>query len=736
MTTIPTTRPAVHAPVRGAHDPGVTAGAIPTIDPIKLVKKYKWLLGAAAAAGAVLGVITHYTLLFAYPIYTPAAIFQTFPVETEVKSMGTIGSVKEELDAFMATQVQILTSDRIVDSTVNDPKLLTEAPRWTGMYMNKGLLDSAKAAKALKRNLSAGIMGESNFIRLGFWWTDPKDATAIVKTLSAAYLKDRELSSQEDVSERRRLLSRAINDTNDSIGKLQSKRQGKLRDQNVDTLDQAMSGELRNIATLQEKLAEIRIDKDQARSQRDQFQRELVNPAGITYPDAIRKKADEDPVVLNLKQEVNNIEAELNGMLKEFGPEHRTVRFIRGRLEAKKSTLSGERERLMRQLFDAQLDSLTTAVSSYEASENEQMKKLEESKSKAAELTQILAEVKDIDEEVKALNESRAKYGNDLKDLDILTTAERNRNRVRLFQSATEPKTVTFPRLVVMIPAGIFLVLGLAAGGVVLFEVIDQRVKSPADVAMIPKTRVLGLIPHAAEDPGAPQKVETVFRDAPGGVLAESVRQLRVTVLKRMAQAGHKSLVVMSGMPGSGATSVTINLAFAAAAAEQRVLIIDANFRRPGIHRALGLAEAPGLGDILAGSGTLAAATQKTDNPRISVLPAGSAATRVFERLGTPALAQLLQEASAGYDLVLIDVAPTMVAGDGISIANRCDASMLVVRAFGEKRGMVARLRNDLSEARAEFLGVLVNAVRSSAGGYFKSNILATHTYQNEKSKA
>ncbi|MFN7337538.1 MAG: hypothetical protein ACK5SZ_00165, partial [bacterium] len=63
-------------------------------------------------------------------------------------------------------------------------------------------------------------------------------------------------------------------------------------------------------------------------------------------------------------------------------------------------------------------------------------------------------------------------------------------------------------------------------------------------------------------------------------------------------------------------------------------------------------------------------------------------------------------------------------------IAHRCDASMVVVRAFGENRGLVARIRNELTESRSEFLGVLVNSVRASTGGYLRGNFRATQEYQ------
>jgi capsular exopolysaccharide synthesis family protein len=199
-----------------------------------------------------------------------------------------------------------------------------------------------------------------------------------------------------------------------------------------------------------------------------------------------------------------------------------------------------------------------------------------------------------------------------------------------------------------------------------------------------------------------------------------------------MQQGGYRTLAIMSGMPQSGATTVAVNLAYALAAAEHRVLLIDANLRRPGVHKVLGLQDAPGLADVLAGGVTLASAAQRTDAPLLSVLTAGSSDKRVYERLSSAAFSEVLAGATSEYDIVLLDVAPAMVAGDAIAVANRCDASLLVVRALGEKRGMVARIRNDLSEAKAEFLGVLVNAVRSSAGGYLKGNIMAAHAYQNE----
>jgi capsular exopolysaccharide synthesis family protein len=192
-------------------------------------------------------------------------------------------------------------------------------------------------------------------------------------------------------------------------------------------------------------------------------------------------------------------------------------------------------------------------------------------------------------------------------------------------------------------------------------------------------------------------------------------------------------VLVAGCMPSSGSTSVAANLALACAASGKNVLLIDGNFRRPAMHRVFGVSEGPGLGDVLAGEVTLDAAAQSLkDVPTMKVLTAGTAAKRVYEALASDKLSEVLSQARTKFDCVFVDVAPAVVSGDAVSVANRTDASILVARTFNEKRGMIARVKNELSEARGEFFGVIVNGVKSAAGGYLRGNIKASHEYQTD----
>ncbi len=92
----------------------------------------------------------------------------------------------------------------------------------------------------------------------------------------------------------------------------------------------------------------------------------------------------------------------------------------------------------------------------------------------------------------------------------------------------------------------------------------------------------------------------------------------------------------------------------------------------------------------------------------------------------------MIAELRGRYDLILVEAPPAVVAGDALVLANRLDAAVLVVRANLEQRGLVARLVNQLSDARCELLGVVLNRPRGTAGGYFKKNFTAMASYASE----
>ncbi len=124
------------------------------------------------------------------------------------------------------------------------------------------------------------------------------------------------------------------------------------------------------------------------------------------------------------------------------------------------------------------------------------------------------------------------------------------------------------------------------------------------------------------------------------------------------------------------------------------------------------------ISDCLAGNATLESATQRMAGEfPVELLAAGAKSTRVYERLNSQRMADLIADARTKYDIVLIDAPPMVVASDGIALASKCDASILVVKAYQETRGLIGRVVSQLTETRAQHLGIIVNGVKAAAGG-------------------
>src|SRR5690606_11648374 len=192
------------------------------------------------------------------------------------------------------------------------------------------------------------------------------------------------------------------------------------------------------------------------------------------------------------------------------------------------------------------------------------------------------------------------------------------------------------------------------AGLVFLKELLDQRVKSPQDVRLLPNTELLGVVPAAEEDPGHESEFERAVRNDPYGLLAESFRQLRTALLSRMDRRGYKTLMFVGTQGDSGVTAIISNMAASMAHNGRRVLVIDANFRRPSQHTAFGTQLKPGLFEVLKREASFEEAVAHVDGLSVDVLAAGDARLAPPEILEGAACRGLLGDLETQYDLILI----------------------------------------------------------------------------------
>ncbi|MFZ4572833.1 MAG: polysaccharide biosynthesis tyrosine autokinase [Phycisphaerales bacterium] len=714
--------------------PAASAGPAPTgglgaVDPLKLLQKHKWLLAGAAVVGGVVGVAANIVWMRTYPIWRPIVLFKATPPPRGAAEAAELAQSQEEMNRFMATEAKHMVSDTVLQRVAKSNDLLNKAPKWCAPYMVNGTFNYEEALEELRSDVSARVIASTNLIEMSVSFRDKVEATDILKLTRTKYLEVIEESGRNERDNRTLSLREGIERAESDI-QAQYRRRKILVDTNkIESIRSAVEAAQAQVRSTEDELTNVQLSIEALRRQRDTMEAQFNSSSGLTYSEELRGEVDKDPLVLERKQRISSIQSAQQSLLNAGKTtEHRSYQRLESQLRAEQDTLELERSKLLKQRFESQLDGIRSEVSQREAQESKLLAARQELKERSTTLATIDGELTDIETTIKALLESKAQNEQDLSRVKMIDSLN-NANRVVVLQDANVPTDMAFPKLAFMLPLGILLTTGLVGGGVLVRELLDQRVKGPSDIAIMPRTRLVGWVPDAAEDPSGQGAVETAFRDRARGVVAESYRQIRASLAKRLESSGHRSLLVLAGMPGSGATTTVANLALAFAAAERRVLVIDANFRRPALNRIFGLPEGPGLGDVLGRTIELGAAVQATSTPGVEVLTAGTKESRVLERLGTGGMSALLTTASATYDLVLVDTAPAIVAGDGMALAQRCDATLLVVRAFGEKRGLVARIRNELSESRGEFLGVLVNSVRASAGGYLRGNFRATQEY-------
>ena len=715
-----------HSPSGGSGGSQIGAKAASSVDPLRVLRKYKLAFIVAGVIGAVLGAGGHFALAEFMPTWSTPVIYRCYPPQTE-PNPEEVRIDDDEFERFMATQSAMMVSENVLRQAVENPRLLNEAPKWISRFTDGGVVDIGRAAIALEEQVGARVIAGTDLIRMNVRWRDRNEVATIAEVLNSAYLQDLRRRGSRSMSERRDAVEQAIRGLEDDFAQADRRRAELVSSAQMDVLEINQSQERAEMMIVIGAFQELGLQLEAVLSQKAEMEAQLGNPGGLQFNETLRAQVELQPLIQNLRSQVVFLQAQRATARERLSEENPVIRQIDDQIAALERGLEQERQKLLFELFQTQLDQLRIAEGQIRA----QMARLAERRGELGmrlqELVFAETELNDIEMRMIQILELQQEFETDLRMLDA-TAQLATASRIEVIQAPRVPTQMSFPKIYIMIPAGVFMLVGLVAGAAYLVEMIDQRVKSPADIAALPSVRILGMVPHVTEDPARIDSPERVFAEQPMTAMSESYRHVRGAVIKRMKAGGYKSLLVVPAMPGSGSTTVASNLAESLAAAEHRVVLIDANVRRPRMHEVFGLPAGPGVSEMLSGA-SLADVAQKTGNPNLRVITSGEQNERQLEALATGGIAKLIHQAAAEADFVIVDVAPATVSGDAQALAQVVDSTMLVARAFGETRGQIGRLSRELDEQPARYLGVLVNAARSATGGYLRGNLRAGHSY-------
>lgn len=266
---------------------------------------------------------------------------------------------------------------------------------------------------------------------------------------------------------------------------------------------------------------------------------------------------------------------------------------------------------------------------------------------------------------------------------------------------ATSPLSPNVPRSLI-IGGLVGLLVGIGAS--LLRESLDNRIRGERDVELVTGKPILGGI---AYDPKAKER-PLIVQDDPRSPRSESFRSLR-TNLQFLDFGGRaRSFVITSSIQGEGKSTTSANLALALAASGSRVVLIDADLRRPRLASYMGLEGAVGLTDILIGRAELADMLQPWGNGKLSILPAGQIPPNPSELLGSETMSKLLTELESQFDVVLLDAPPLLPVTDAAILTKSAGGAIVVVAAGRTQRSQLKSAIANLDNVGGEVLGLVV----------------------------
>lgn len=336
-----------------------------------------------------------------------------------------------------------------------------------------------------------------------------------------------------------------------------------------------------------------------------------------------------------------------------------------------------------------------------------------------------------------------------MKEVGISSAVEAS--NVSVIDSAYPPEKPSAPRWATLLPLA--LLLGLGGGAAFVFgrSFLDSSLGSPEEVERYVGLASLGVIPDFQSLPvevSARGQARVEESDAEGAVAAaaygaplpataglaashavavseegfsvvtEAYRTCRTAILFSRPEAAPQTLLFTSAVASEGKTTTVLNTAVVFSQLDARVLVIDADLRRPRCHALLGIEKRAGLSELITGQRDFDSVVHPTDFEGVSLIGAGAMAPNPTELLASRAMAELLERAAKLYDYVLIDSPPITAVNDAVVLSPMVEGVLLVVRAHETPRKIVQRAEARLRQARAPMLGVLLNQLDGKSDHY------------------
>jgi capsular exopolysaccharide synthesis family protein len=540
--------------------------------------------------------------------------------------------------------------------------------------------------------------GQSRAISVSFTSASPEKAARLANALADSYLLSQLDAKFEATQRANRWLANKLQDMRQVVADSEAaveayrSRAGLLKSKDGTLISQ-------QVADLNAQLMIARAESA-ATDARLQQVRRLVN--SVDGPEVAADVLG-SPIILELLRQETEVKRSVALLSEQLGDRHPRMISARNELANVESKIRVEVNKIVQKLANeaaiaqAREDSLQANLLALEA---------DLSRANAAEV-QLRALEREAGANKSMLETFLARYG----EVSAQSDLSAQQTNARILSRASVPDRPSHPKRLMIMAITLVLSLGLALLLAVALESLEHGFRSSEDVEEELGVRVLGLVPVATGAAGKATPAHKHILDNPSSVFAESIRSLYTSIMISGSRQAPRSVLLTSAQPEEGKSTIAVCLARMCALSGKSTLIVDADLRKPSVHRLMGLPQAPGLVEIYHGEARLDDVLRTDEASGAMVLTAGNLLVDPLKVLSAPSVRSLLGGLPQRFDLVLIDTPPLMAVADARVLAPDMDASVFVVRWLGTSREVVRFSLKQLVDTGARLSGVVLSRV-------------------------
>ena len=727
--------------------PAPTAAALTPKEIFSILRRHVLLITTLT----VLGFITAGGLWFFLLRYFPQYSTQTYirvlpPVEKDPMTIGAATVNKDIQYGYRVSIANLIQQQKTLQDLI-DKDMVRETNwfRHFARFDENGKITNVnqcilKAFKNLKKRFRAYAHRDAEYVILTMTSRDAEESALIVNEMASMFILSQGSTKKAEVNAKLSELNKRRTRIELDLAAAEKAMEEIRVFYKITDLDRPYGRSFQHIITL--RLNQLELEQNdltllikQAEAVIENLEKLAAAPINVQ----VERQVEFDPVMVMLAEQLAVLESQFKGQLARLGDNHKSV------LRTKQQLAEIRQERQLRQTEIAKQISQSNLKNAQDQrtvllSRSDELDLLrEEAQAKKASL-----------DNARILYEQRLAIRDERKEMlnEIKTTIESYKiiyddpetPKVQSVGEAQVPLEVSSPRWEFYFPGGTILGLIVGIAFTLALEVLNDLVRFPRDVARFLHIPLLGVVPDAAEDEQV-RKINLchVVHQAPYSIISESYRRCRTNIELSGFGGAVRTLLVSSGAAGDGKTSVAANLAATFIAENKKVLLIDANFRRPRLHTvfpspASKAAQVPqsefGLSSLLTGLCSFEDAVRSDVIQGLDLIESGPLPSNPAELLGSYRMEQLVKDRRKDYDYIIVDSPPVLLVSDATILAKIVDATLLVFNAAATRRGAAQRTIRELKAVDATIAGCVLLAVRALKGGYFHEQYKSYRKYQ------